>query len=74
MSGSARSHHEILHTNLATSIVHRYLEILAGNTHSEPPSATPPRPENDHRAQLDRSRKLGSIESKGRVTQMRSLA
>lgn len=32
VGGGSRNLHEILHTNLATSIVHQYLETLAGNT------------------------------------------
>jgi hypothetical protein len=31
VGGGASSDHELLHTTLATSIVHQYLEILAGN-------------------------------------------
>ena len=33
VGGGARSDHQLLHTTLATSIVHQYLQILAGNTH-----------------------------------------
>lgn len=32
VGGGASSDHELLHTSLATSIVHQYLEMLAGNT------------------------------------------
>lgn len=32
VGGGARSDNDLLHTTLATSIVHQYLEILAGNT------------------------------------------
>jgi len=32
VGGGASSDHELLHTSLATSIVHQYLEIQAGNT------------------------------------------
>jgi hypothetical protein len=32
VGGGASSDHELLHTSLATSIVHQYLEILTGNT------------------------------------------
>jgi hypothetical protein len=34
VGGDARSDNDLLHTTIATSIVHQYLEILVGNARS----------------------------------------